>query len=648
VQFPVEVSAIESLYSLAQGQATRVRFRLSNIALSALGRASEGGRELALRWRLQGGELYDGEVITVERDGARARLDVGWYEVIERIDARSEQAFELIVAIAEDVRPYTSARFILSAELAYLDDARSARPVHLRELVIRVATPFSRQEADVLLLVNNRTDREELAAWQRLCDELSLTHTIWDVSLEGGVHVLGADARYSLAIVLDYAMDGAAGESRAHELVSNAQAHALAAQCSVMYVGDSSVIADNVLEARTEASEPVHRWYWWPWSEPDRKTLVAAANERSAKACASLPERRSAVVYRFNPTLEKKLLWGRKIKLGTLEEARALGPSAPSISTLSIDAISAHSPLTINEEATLASVLAALPFDKKLAILKTCAIPFGYRTIAVDGGVADVVVASIVDDLCYELASVLVTGWKSGLGTQELRGKMPLLAALDESQRVGVVSLASDEGKRLIELCAWIELLASEGSRWWEWLPGAWGFRRGPAVRSILRAVRETIVTRRTDSDAMQKEFVRAIKERRAEIEARWKALGEGGAKSEGLSWVRALLDQRFAARGRRDARGALAPDERVIAGEAFDEAVAREAARARDAEAFVTLAREAKGDLLVEEGFAAIAAKAEGIRSRAVRALAERADEPSADGRLLSGQNQGGSLLGQ
>jgi hypothetical protein len=644
VQFPVEVSAIESLYSLAQGQATRVRFRLSNIALSALGRASEGGRELALRWKLQGGELCDGEVITVDGDGARARLDVGWHSVIERIDARSEQVFELVVAVAEDVRPYTSARFVLSAELAYIDDPRNARPVHLRELVIRVGTPFSRQAADVLLLVNNRTDREELAAWQRLCDELSLTHTIWDVSLEGGVHVLGADARYSLAIVLDYAMDSAAGECRAHALVSNVRAHALAPQCSAMYVGDSSVIADNVLEARgAETSEPVYKWYWWPWSEPECNELAAVAKERSAKAAALRPDERSAVVYRYSPALEKKLLWGRKMKLGTLEDARALGPSAPSMSTVSIDAISAHSPLTINEDATLAAVLAALPFDKKLGILKTCAIPFGQRTIAVDGGVSDVVVASVVDDLCYELASVLVTGWKSGVSTKELRAKMPLLAALDESQREGVVSLESDEGKRLIELCVWIELLASEGSRWWEWLPGAWGFRRGPAVRSLLRSVRETIVTRRTDSDALQKEFVSAIKKRRAEVEARWKALGEGGAKSEGLSWVRTVLDQRFGERGRKDARGALAPDERVIEGGAFDAMVAREAERERVAEAFVTLAREAKSDLLVDEGFAAIAAKAERIRASELRALAEGADAP-----LISGQNQSRSLLGQ
>jgi hypothetical protein len=628
VQFPAEVSAVESLYSLAQGQATRVRFRLSNIALAALGRGSEGGRELGVRWRLSGGELTDGEVVTVDGDGRRARLDVGWHHVVERIDPRAHTDFELVVAVAPDARPYTSARFVLSAELAYLSDPRNARPVHLRDLVIRVGVPFARQGADVLLVVNNRTDREELAAWQRLCDELSLTHTLWDASLEGGMHVLGADARFSLAVVLDYAMDGPGGDSRASELVTNAQAHALAARCATLYVGDASVLGAHLVEAKApEARDAVTKWYWWPWSEPDRAELVAEARARSEKNVASKPAERSVVIQRFAPSVEEKVLWVRKMKLGTLEEARALAASTPTVSEVSINELSAHSPLTVNEDATLAAVLAALPFDKKLGVLKTCAIPFAERGAAVDGGVADALVASVVDDLCYELASVGAAGWKSGSSTSELFAQMPALAALEASQTEGVVTIDSDEGKRLIELCAWLELLASAGSRWWEWLPGAWGLRRGPALRALLLRVRRSIIERRTDSDDSQSAFDGAIKERRRAVEARWKALrDEARVEAEGLALIRDRLDQRFGSRKRADARDRLKLDERVLDGESFDAMLEREAKREGDAAAFVTLAREAKGELLCDAAFDALSTMAEEVRSEEVRAFAEGA----------------------
>ncbi len=249
VRFPVEVSAIESLYSLAQGQATRVRFRLSNVALSALGRGSPGGREFGVRFRLAGGELYDGEVRVFDAQGARARLDVGWSDVITVIDPQAHRDFELVIAVAPDARPYTSARFELAAELAWLDDPKTARPVHLRDLTVRVGQPFSRTPADVLLLVNNRTDRHELAAWQQVFGELGLSHTLWDASLEGSVDVLAKDAPFSLAVVLDYEMDTASGATSASELVASERVHALTKKMGVLYVGDHRVLTRQTLAA---------------------------------------------------------------------------------------------------------------------------------------------------------------------------------------------------------------------------------------------------------------------------------------------------------------------------------------------------------------------------------------------------------------
>lgn len=638
VRFPVEVSPMRALYSLAPGEATKLRFTLSNVALSALGRSSPSARELAARMRLAGGELYDGEVIVVDERGHRARLDEGWREVVSHIDPQRERAFELIVAIAPDARPYTSARLELSAELGWLDDPKNARAVHLRDLTIRVGQRFDRRASDVLIITNNRTDRDELSAWQRLCEELGLSHALWDASLEDSLAVLQEDAPFSLVIVLDYEMDTPSGRTRVSELLPNARAHALSKRTSALYVSDAQPVRDQLIPlGASDRRETVTRWYFWPSSAPRREHLEDRARALNEALVAARPDERHLIVERFDPSIEKKLLWLRKMKLGTLELRRAFDGASPSVAAIHVGALSAQSTIFVGQYSTLASVLAALPFERKLRLLRESPLPFGARVDAVDGGVADAIVAAIVDDLLYELERAAEPGWKRGVSSRALFGRMPLLRALIDARREGALSLESDEGRRMIELCAWLELLGRGAARWWEWLPFAWGLRRGPALRARLLRARRALIERGAESAEMARSMDRAITERRRAIERRWSELErDERPPRSGLARLRRLLDARFGAQARTDARALFAPYERILDGVEFDRLARDEEARCALAREVEVEAKGARDELLVPDGFASVSARAEALRREALRAMAEEITPTRETGALL------------
>jgi hypothetical protein len=99
---------------------------------------------------------------------------------------------------------------------------------------------------------------------------------------------------------------------------------------------------------------------------------------------------------------------------------------------------------------------------------------------------------------------------------------------------------------------------------------------------------------------------------------------------------LRRLLDARFGTQKRIDARALLAPYERILDGVEYDRL-------ARDEESRCALAREveleakgARSELLLPEGFASVAARAEALRQEALRAMAEEVTPTQESGMLL------------
>ena len=650
IRFPVEASPLESLFSLAPGQAARIRWSITNVSEKALGRESgELGRAVSVYLGLaRESRLGPESIHFIDDTGARIPLDVGFRREIPKIDPNETIAFEGTIAIDESATTYTTGRLFLAAELGHIEDPGLVRPIQYQEVSVTVGRPFDARDADVLFIANNRTTGEELAAWEELARSVGLSSAVWDASLEGGVAVLSAVARgerrYRLVVFLNNTMDTTAGEKRPSVLVDKATSLALSRiGTHVFYVGRSPDLDDLVIptqdatsstallaaDAEVEAllaacdAEPiggdgvtieVRTWYAWPWSVAKEEHLTVRARALAEDLEARWPDRRYVVVPRWDSAEEKKVAWIRIQRLGRLVVRRTLDPARAAVSGIEAKASAMHDPAFAAAPATLAALTAALPFEAKMKLLSVSNLPFAAKRPALEVGCSDVLVAAVLGDLVREQAMVGRFGWRASM--EELVRAMPMLDAFSREAFPEAVDLGTDRGRRFVELMAWLELVARGHARWWEWMPPLVWLRRGTVLRSFVRDAIAAVVARAVGSGSGSGGGVEVLREaianRVRELRAAWKSRKREYAAPEGAG---DFALERLAAHveGQPIENDALhlPPGARVIEGERIDALREKEQGRRGRSSEVVAGAAKARAELLRAETCQVLLARA-------------------------------------
>lgn len=648
VRFPLEVSPLTGLWSLAPGQAARLRWTIRNVSSRAFGLESLEGRAVSVRLVRDGGDLAEEDILFFDETGARVPLTEGFARAVAGIGPNQTVAFEGTIAVRRAAAPYASARFVVAAELGHIAAPARARPIQLQELTVRVGRPFDACGADVLFVVGNRTTAEELAAWEDQARALGLTSSTWDAALEGGVSVLRDAAegapRFGLVVILDDVLDTPAGERRPSVLVDKDTSLRLArAGTHVLYVGPLPEL-DALLVPTPEAepipikstttrrdvlaaldAEPIGgagaaietaTWYLWPWSVPTPEALTARAEGLARALARRAPDRRHVVVHRFEPELEKKVLWARRVRLGTLEARRTFDAARGALSGLPAEAAAMHAAPFVRDPRTLAALANALPFDRKLRLLLECPLPFGAARPAAEDGCADALVAAVLADLLREQETLAHERWRAGASKEALRRALPMLAELARGP-FSDVTLESVAGQRLVELAAWLDLVARDHARLWEWAPPLLWSRRGPALRSVVRAlVKELLEAAFGRDEAAREAVTRRLDQLRAGWRARRKAL-EAPARAH--AYARAVLAAAVRGQESTTCAGAF-PRGAVLDGAAYEARRAKDRDREARARDVVAGAASARAALLRPETCEALVARAEGaVRVAAV-----------------------------
>lgn len=623
VRFPIEVSPPTALFSLAPGQATRLRWRLSNVSEKSFGLRADVGRAIGVRLVLGGGEIGERGVHFLDDEERLVSLGSGFDRGVPYLEAKGALDFEGTIAMPADAVPYTSVRLVVSAELGHIADPARVRGVHYQEITVRVGRPFDARGADVLLIVNNRTNAPEVAAWESRLRESGLSVTIWDASLEGGVDVLrrtaAGEAKYPLAIVLDDAYDTPAGPRRASSFVDQDTTLALAqVGTHVLYVGEALDLASMLVPTSAEETEvtDVRTWFAWPWSKPKSKHLETRARALLAELARRHPERRYVVVHHFTPEVERKVAWLRRVKLGTLTVRRTLDAAAGAIHRVDAEAARVHDATFIDAPVTNDLVLRALPFEAKRRLLASeAAIP----GVAVDDGCADPVVAAVLEALVREQTVLLAHGWRK----KDLASALPLLRALLEDDLQAVTT------ERRVELLAWLDLVARDLLRLWEWLPPFTFLRRGPQLRRVVRKMLARVL------DASTEEIRRAVATRRKALRASIKRRRKGFElkSSNGRDFAVDRLAARLTSRVTETDAEALPFEERVLERERHAKLVKKERQRAEKASQTLASAADARRELLRDETCEALLARAAPARIDVEVEVATADEAPSLEG---------------
>lgn len=501
IRFPARVSAVAALKSVAVGEATRVRFSVVNQSRFALGARSASKRVLRVMVATaEDSELGDAQVgFTAE--GKELAPSTGWLHEIEVLEAGETAELELTVSIKEGAEEYRRFAARVTLELGQLDEPAQARPIQYRAFDVRVARPFKVSEADVLLVVNHKTTREEITAWDALAERMAFRIAVWDLSrerhldlekpLDGDVSLAAWFAKKAI-IVLDNAIDGPDGDIYPHTFLDPDQAtRAAAAGIDLAFVGkgpklqplliprggDGKPVGDpgELVEAIAKvprASTSVYTRHWLAfWSKPRARWLTRRALALSEQIGEAHPAHRHFVVHRFEPKVESQFLWIKRWRVGTLETVRTLDAAAGAIVHLAVDDL--HDPSYTGTSSTTTALLVAFDFAENLERLRSL------MAIAAEPEELDRISDVLIVDLMNELMA-------AHAGSGELAPIMPRIAALAASALTA--DYDSIAGGALIRLAGRLWFFTDSQVRWWEQVPPWRWTQRRSRVRNHVRA----------------------------------------------------------------------------------------------------------------------------------------------------------------
>ena len=513
IEFPLPIWACLDVVALSAwlNVALRVRFSLTNQSRFALGASSDCKRVVRIRVATAPDSELGDEHVTLLADGAELPPGAGWTHELATIGAGDTTALELTVRIKDSAPEYLRFAAHVTLEIGAIDAPASPRPIQLRGFDVRVARPFQVSDADVLLVVNHRTTREEIEAWDQLGARLAFKTAIWDLSrerhldlekpLHGGVALADWFAKKAL-VILDNEIEGPEGPTHPHVFLADDQAtRAAVAGIDIAFVGKGftlrrllvpspppsdapplPIAADTTALVKTMQEAPrgtttVYRSYWlrW-WAKPEPAWLEKQAHKVSAQLGETLPDQRHVVIHRFAPEVDGKSMWMNRWKVGTIESVRSLDLDAGAIVHASVGDQELHDPAYSASDHATTALLVMFDFDENLERLKRL-IARDEITQAVLGPVAD----ALLLDLANELAAVLLPGWKGETSGKELEAQLPRLEALS---RAGLsATYGSVGGLALVRLAGSLLFLGRSQVSWWENVPPWRWMRRGPSAR---------------------------------------------------------------------------------------------------------------------------------------------------------------------
>jgi len=566
LQWPAQLAEPTHLRALAAGEVTRVRVAVTNMSSRTLGRASPDGRVLRLRVRTAPESDLGDDVVTVRAGGFEFAPSTGWLHELEQLEERAMTTVEFELAIHASAPAYLQWHGEVTLELSHAADRDDVRPIQTRSIEVRVALRFTPDAADLLLVVNHRTSRAALAAWEATARQVMAHLAVWDLSREqhldldrpiAGGRSLAEHFAGKAIVILDNVFDGPDGPVRANAYLCPDQLRRCAAAgIEVAFLGGpldlraqlippptptaglalvtSSAEASAALQHSSQTRMTVEHATRWPWWRPSREWLAARAQALSAQLERAFPDQRHVVIYRFAPKLLEQRWTGGRWFVGTIETRRTLDPTAVSVVHVEVGDAVAGDPATILAGTPRLAVLTMLDIEQQLERLRwVLARPMPEPAVLTD--LCDALLAALTGEVAASLAP--------GRALPRALGQaFPRLAAV--VARSGTAILDGHAGAALVGFAASLWHVVRCQVAWFEHLPPWRWLSRARRVRAyvhrqltawVSRVFGDSMVTAAWDRIERQADDLLATMRRRQF----WWA----GRRTRGLAHGRRALD---------------------------------------------------------------------------------------------------------
>jgi len=498
VSFPVEVSEIKCLRSMAAGQASAFRFSVRSRSGRELGRDGDLGRAVRFKLFFRNSELGDGPIWATDADGRELTLGAGHVRELPRLGPGDEPDYEYTIGIADGATEYSAAEVWVGLELGHVERPLEARPIQYRAHRIRVARRYRhRPGSNVVLVVNHRTERDVLDAWERTAKVLGFELDVLDLSYEGRIDLLGERddgpplverIDNGTVIVLNEIVGTRAGETPAADFFDLDQLRdATMRGLDVAFVGEPVSLEAmlpalaveptarfeeeaELVEAIRGASGPIdlelvlHRIGFW-FEEPTELLVAERALALSKRLTALFPARRFVVVHELGVDKTHEGYVVRRWRAGTLRVMSTLDSTSGRVLEAQVgkeDRVSPDYPASLGNLTTL---LLARGFDERVELMLS-RVGSGGDTAGVRA-----IVDAILVELATEQQAVLEERFRSGLNAESLLESLPLMRSfVEQAEAAGLhVDPKSPLGRELCRLVGRLRFFVQAQVRWWEW-----------------------------------------------------------------------------------------------------------------------------------------------------------------------------------
>lgn len=198
VEFPVELTPVSCLGSLAPGESTRLIWAVTNRSSETLGHKLLR-RAVRTKLELLGGDVDQQHLVFFDEQDQPHDLATESFQVpIRELQAGKTHLIETRVGVLEtsEVVPYQGFAIGIDVDLQRPGSSRHPdqyRRVDYRRALIRIAERYRREEGSrFLLIANEQTTVSDIQKWTQLADYFGSGLDVWDVSYYGFLDLMRA------------------------------------------------------------------------------------------------------------------------------------------------------------------------------------------------------------------------------------------------------------------------------------------------------------------------------------------------------------------------------------------------------------------------------------------------------------------------
>ena len=545
ITYPVEISEVKGDRTATYERPAKVHWQVKNISSKALGTQSESSRLVKSYLQRIGGDATTEMLTFTDSEGKTLPLAQGIGQAIAKLGGGETVDIQGSIGFKKGAPAYSKVKLGATLDLGRLNHGASAQRIQKQLFAVQLAQEYlTDPEAGLLLIVNNETSREEVAAWQKLAEEMGTQANVWNLSLYGAVSLtetikdvkLSDDFRGKTAVFLNNDFKPKKGSSSPMQhlagletlratVESNMSSFVVGGQVDInrrLYAVDSEVDAQHesisryVKRVRQDKaairkrlhSDQVKVSVRWGLA---RKKLTQRAQELQALLDKIHPERRLRVESEYAPVESDSWLgWFKKKPLGSMKIVR--GSDVTEHSVLHLQTNDLHQEAFIFGNRNRFALAKSLPFAQKLEVF--------HNTREKNARMHLILRKALLSDLAEEQQTLRQHYWNGGLSARDVREKLRRMRALlsHEGQPLEKDSAA---WKDAAELVAQVRHMCSLATSFWD---KVMPFNRDDRVsdegnRLVKAYINEACVK------ADRKALWAQIGERQAELSARDKAL---------------------------------------------------------------------------------------------------------------------------